>query len=101
MKDKSQPLFIEFSELEDIARHACSVCDNFSNYYADISFGGLGSKDGYTTVIIRTKEGKKIYNLALNKGYIEEPAELNSSVEKSKILAKIISFSRRKLKRAE
>lgn len=101
LKNKAQPLYIEFSELEDIARPACSVCDNFSNYYADISFGGLGSKDGYTTVIIRTSVGKEIYKFALNKGYIEEPTELNTSLEKSKMLAKIISFSRRKLKRME
>lgn len=101
LKTNDTPLKIEFSDLKDIMRHACRVCENFSNYFADISFGGLGSQTGYTTVMVRTKTGEKIYNLAQNKGYIVEPNELNSSVEKSKILAKIISFSKRKLKRAE
>ncbi len=101
LKGKDQPLYIEFSELHDIMRHACSVCENFSNFYSDISFGGLGSKDGFTTSIIRTDLGEKIYKLAIDKGYIEEPPELNTSVEKSKMLAKIISFSRMKTKRAE
>ncbi|MFX1279891.1 MAG: Coenzyme F420 hydrogenase/dehydrogenase, beta subunit C-terminal domain [Promethearchaeota archaeon] len=101
LKNSNTPLQIEFSELRDIMRHACRVCENFSNFYADISFGGLGSQSGYTTVMIRTKIGEKIYNLAQNKGYIIEPNELNSSIEKSKILAKIISFSQRKLDRAE
>lgn len=101
LKGKEIPLVIEFSELRDIMRHACRVCKNFSNYYADISFGGLGSQTGYTTVMIRTKRGDKVYNLALNKGYIVEPPELNSSVEKSKMLAQVISFSQRKSKRAE
>ena len=101
LKNSNTPLQIEFSELRDIMRHACRVCENFSNFYADISFGGLGSQSGYTTVMIRTKIGEKIYNLAQNKGYITEPNELNSSIEKSKILAKIISFSQRKLDRAE
>ena len=101
LKGKDQPLYIEFSELHDIMRHACSVCKNFSNFYSDISFGGLGSKDGFTTSIIRTDLGEKIYKLAIDKGYIEEPPELNTSVEKSKMLAKIISFSRMKTKRAE
>lgn len=101
LKGKDQPLYIEFSELHDIMRHACSVCKNFSNFYSDISFGGLGSKDGFTTSIIRTDLGEKIYKLAIDKGYIEEPPELNTSVEKSKMLAKIISFSRMKTNRAE
>ncbi len=101
LKNKDNPLKIEFSDLRDIMRHACRVCENFSNYFADISFGGLGSQTGYTTVMVRTKTGEKIYNLAQNKGYIIEPNELNSSVEKSKILAQIISFSKRKVKRAE
>jgi len=100
-RDKDVPLTIEFSELQDIMRHACRVCENFSNYFADISFGGLGSQKDHTTVMIRTKLGQEIYNLALNKGYIVEPHELNSSVEKSKMLAQIISFSKRKAKRAE
>ena len=101
LRTKDIPLKIEFSELRDIMRHACRVCENFSNYFADISFGGLGSQPGYTTVMVRTKIGEKIYNLAQNKGYIIEPNDLNSSEDKSKILAQIISFSKRKLKRAE
>ncbi len=101
LRNKDTPLRIEFSDLRDIMRHACRVCENFSNYFADISFGGLGSQTGYTTVMVRTKIGERIYNLAQNKGYIIEPNELNTSVEKSKILAQVISFSKKKIKRAE
>ena len=101
LKTNDNPLKIEFSDLKDIMRHACRVCENFSNYFSDISFGGLGSQNGYTTVMVRTKTGEKMYNLAQNKGYIIEPNELNGSVEKSKMLAQIISFSERKSKRAE
>lgn len=101
LKNREEPLRIEFSELKDIMRHACSVCQNFSNYYADISFGGLGSKDGFTTTLIRTQKGEKIYNLAMQKGYITESPEINTSVEKSKMLAKIITMSQQKIKRAE
>jgi len=82
-------------------RNACRVCENFTNYYADISFGGLASQQGLTTTLIRTKAGEKIYTLALNKGYVNEPAELNTSLEKSKMIAQIISFSKRKSRRAE
>ncbi len=100
LKNKDQPLTVEFSELSDIVRSACSVCKNFSNYYSDISFGGLGSPEGFTTTMVRTKAGEEMYNLALKKNCISEPAELNSSVDKSKLLAKIISFSKMKEKRA-
>jgi len=82
-------------------RNACRVCENFTNYYADISFGGIASEQGLTTTLIRTKAGEKIYKLALNKGYINEPADANTSTEKSKMIAQIISFSKRKEKRAE
>jgi len=101
LKERETPLIIEFSELQDIMRTACRVCENFTNYYADISFGGIASKQGLTTTLIRTEAGEKIYNLALTKGYINEPADSNTSVEKSKMIAQIISFSKRKVKRAE
>jgi coenzyme F420 hydrogenase subunit beta len=100
LKNRETPLKIEFKDLEDIMRHACRVCENFSNYFADISFGGLGSPSGYTTTLIRTKVGEEIYNLALNKGYIMEPTDFNTSVEKSKMLAQIINFSKLKSDRA-
>jgi len=75
------------------------ACNDFSNIYADISFGGLGSPDGYTTTLIRTKNGHDIYNGALAEGYITEPPELNNSIKKSQMLAKVISFHKRKIQR--
>lgn len=84
--------YIDFKDIHEFVRPACFACRDFSNVYADISFGGLGSKDGYTTSIIRTNIGKKINNNALKEGYIKESSELNTSVKKSEMLAKIISF---------
>lgn len=90
---------IDFSHLHDIARPACFGCRDFSNVYADVSFGGLGSLDGYTTTIIRTDTGEKMYNGALREEYIREPLEFNNSVKKSEMLAKVISFGKRKFER--
>jgi len=101
LKSKDEPLKIEFHEMEDIMRNACRVCKNFSNHYADISFGGVGSPKGYTTVLIRTKTGEEVYKILSNKGYINQPEDLNNSTEKSKILAQIIGLSKRKGQRAE
>jgi coenzyme F420 hydrogenase subunit beta len=91
--------YIDFKDVHEFARPACFACRDFSNVYADISFGGLGSKDGYTTSIIRTDLGKKVYNNALKEGYIKEAPEFNTSVKKSEMLAKVISFGKRKFER--
>jgi coenzyme F420 hydrogenase subunit beta len=100
LKDGNR-LNIPFPELHELVRPACYACPDFSNIYADISFGGLGSPENLTTAIIRTKIGEKVYNDALNKGYIKEPLELNRPNNKMEILAKIKEWSNKKLERAE
>ena len=45
---------------------------SFSAEFADISCGGLGSPDGYTTVIVRTAAGENLYQRALASGRIKE-----------------------------
>lgn len=70
----SNPKNVEFSDMKEFMRPACSACDDFSNYFSDISFGGLGSEDKFTTTLIRTKIGSEIYKKALNAGYILEPS---------------------------
>ncbi len=92
---------VDFEKLHPYVRSACFGCSDFSNVYADLSFGGLGSDKKYTTTIIRTEKGEKVYKNALKEGYISEPFPLNTSVKKSEILAKVISFSQRKKQRAE
>ncbi len=91
---------IPFDEIDEIMRPACRACDDFSNEYADISFGGLASPDGYTTVILRSPIGEDIYYGALRNKYIEENPDLNTQIEKSKMLTKVINFSKFKRNRA-
>jgi coenzyme F420 hydrogenase subunit beta len=90
---------IGFTDLNDVARRACFACRDFSNVYADISFGGLGSQDKFTTAIIRTSLGEQVYNNALKEGYIKEPVDLNTSIKKSEMLAKVISYGKNKFDR--
>jgi coenzyme F420 hydrogenase subunit beta len=63
---------IPLSELEKVARPACFACTDYANDYADISVGGIGSPDGYSTIVIRNEVGQKIYSNALRHKYIEE-----------------------------
>ena len=99
MLQNQKSIHIDFNELGGITRAACYACRDFSNVYADISFGGLGSQDGFTTTVIRTKIGEDVYNNALREGYIKEPNEFNTSVKKSEMLAKVIGFGKRKYER--
>jgi coenzyme F420 hydrogenase subunit beta len=53
-------------------RPACNACSDFSNVYADVSFGGLGSPEDFTTVITRTKKGRQLIRDALNNEAIKK-----------------------------
>jgi coenzyme F420 hydrogenase subunit beta len=101
--DDERVIHIPFEDIDSIARPACMVCPDFSAEYSDISFGGLGSPEGYTTVLIRSEKGKWVYREALTAGYIKE--RRFASVQKArsdwmKTNAKVLSFSDRKKARA-
>jgi coenzyme F420 hydrogenase subunit beta len=70
-KHKESLIHIPFEDLKDYMRPACNACSDFSNVYADVSFGGLGSPDNYTTVITRTKKGHQLIAEALRNGNIQ------------------------------
>lgn len=101
---KGATIHVPLEEIHEVARPACFACRDFSNEYADISVGGLGSPDGYTTVLMRTELGASLYDQALRRGYIQErtfeDAE-ESRLDKTMMLAKIVSFARRKRMRAK
>ena len=92
-------IHIPFERLADYMRPACGACSDFTNIYADISFGGLGSPDKVTTVIVRTKKGKDIINKAIKAGVIKS---LNLNIiNKKEMKEKITQFSRSKIIRTE
>jgi coenzyme F420 hydrogenase subunit beta len=97
-------LRVPFDVIGDTARPACLACAEFASDYADISIGGLGSPDGYSTILVRTEKGSRMYNGALSQGYIQErdmggPTELRS--EKTRMVASIVAYARRKREHGE
>jgi len=97
-------IHIPLEEIDMVARPACLTCSDFANEYADISVGGLGSLDGYTTTVVRTNKGANLFRDVLQGGYIDEVEYRNTDerkIDKTKMLAKIVSFSTRKRSRAE
>ncbi|UCG69640.1 MAG: Coenzyme F420 hydrogenase/dehydrogenase, beta subunit C-terminal domain [Thermoplasmata archaeon] len=83
---------IPLEKMRSFVRPACLACTDFANDFADISFGGLGSPEGWTTLIIRTDVGEAIFSEALRHDYIEEQDgdrrafEMNLSDIKSKLM---------------
>jgi coenzyme F420 hydrogenase subunit beta len=99
-----QAIHMPFDELEEMARPACLACTDFANDYADLSAGGLGSPSGYTTVLIRTPKGSRIYGEALRQGYIEE-IKFRDRVEargkQADMVDQVVAFAQRKRVRGE
>ena len=100
---KKETIHIPFSVMDEFARPACMACTDFASEYADISCGGLGSPDGYTTAILRTTAGETLYNLAREDGAIEELHYRKTDQARNAgtaIMAKIVAATRRKQARA-
>jgi coenzyme F420 hydrogenase subunit beta len=82
-------------ELEFMKRFACYFCPDYSAEYADVSFGGIGADDGWTTVITRTPIGRAIFADAKAKA-IEEHRPDNFPKLAARVLKKVQAWSARK-----
>jgi coenzyme F420 hydrogenase subunit beta len=51
---------IPLDQLNFMKRFACHYCDDYAAEFADLSFGGIGAPEGWTTVIIRSPLGRAI-----------------------------------------
>ena len=85
---------IDLDDLGPIVRSECLACTDFSNYVADISVGGIGSPDGYTTAVIRTHAAQRLLNQAISQGYIKE-------IERKGIIEEIEKMAKRKRQRGQ
>jgi len=96
-------LHIPFDVMDEFARPACLACPDFANDYADIACGGLGSPEGWTTSLVRTATGERLFNTALRDGALEELSLHGPKARRDHytgVMAKIVSFARRKQARA-
>jgi len=58
-------------DLDYIASSSCAYCTDFTGMNSDLSCGNIGSDDGWTTVIVRNKQGEQALKLAVKEGIIE------------------------------
>ncbi|MEM2109462.1 MAG: Coenzyme F420 hydrogenase/dehydrogenase, beta subunit C-terminal domain [Candidatus Odinarchaeota archaeon] len=82
----------KISELKTIKMAACSECMDLTGELADISVGGQGVAEGWSFIILRTEFGEKIFNEAVEAGYLEK----GSPKTASEALKEIIDSSNKK-----
>ena len=64
-------LDVSIKELEPYMSQPCKYCIDYVAELADISVGAIGSKDGWTTVIVRSELGQKLLDSAIGAKAIE------------------------------
>lgn len=52
---------IPIEDLDFMKRYACKYCGDYTAEFSDISFGGIGAEEGWTTLITRTPLGRAVY----------------------------------------
>jgi coenzyme F420 hydrogenase subunit beta len=64
-------LDVNIKELESYMSPPCRYCIDYVAELADISVGAVGSPDGWTTVIVRSEMGQKLFDSAVRAKMIE------------------------------
>ncbi len=77
-------------DLDSASEVACRFCDDFTSRLADVSVGSVGSRSGYSTVIVRSPVGEQL--LRNNKFAVE-------AADKQEI-AKLAKFKRERSKKS-
>ncbi|MHA2351807.1 MAG: Coenzyme F420 hydrogenase/dehydrogenase, beta subunit C-terminal domain [Candidatus Thorarchaeota archaeon] len=66
-EEKSWPV----KDLDAIASSSCSYCTDLTGMNSDLSCGNIGSDDGWTTVLVRSKRGDKALKAVIKEGLVE------------------------------
>jgi len=77
---------IPFADLDFMKRYACKHCGDFSAEFADISCGGIGAAEGWTTVILRTPLGRAVFTDA-----VDEKLEIFSRAKNQEVALRALS----------
>ena len=96
-----QTVKIPLSVAKRIIRKNCNICVELTSETSDISIGSIGSEDGWSTLIIRTKKGEEIVNGAIKQEFIkakdlnESQFKLLNKIAESKISKNLENIERR------
>lgn len=53
---------VPVKHIKDYAQESCFYCLDFCGEHSDISVGGVGSPEGYSSVLVRSEKGKKVFS---------------------------------------
>ena len=79
---------VPLDDTKDYVWKGCGPCFDFTSELADVSVGSVGSKNGWSTVLTRTKQGSTLYEDALKSGALEEGAVTEKGMALVERLAK-------------
>ena len=80
-KDGSEPITIPIKETLPFEQKSCHVCMDYTSEYADFSTGSVGTPDGWSTVIIRSKRGKDFIDKMIAAGKLEtQPVDMEGKI---------------------
>jgi len=76
---------VKVKEFNNAVEERCLDCPDFTAKYSDISVGAVGSDEGYSTVIVRSDIGEKLFaSLDLAKGKVDKEEVTKLAIRKKK-----------------
>jgi len=87
--DDELRLEVHRHQLYRYLRKSCRHCRDFTNRLSDVSLGGVGSTKRWTTVLIRTERGSRIFDDATEEGYIVAKPLPDRRLDKIRRLARL------------
>lgn len=96
-----QTVKIPLSVAKRIIRKNCNICVELTSETSDISIGSIGSEEGWSTLIIRTKKGEDIVEGAIKQEFIkakdlnESQFDLLNKIAETKIRKNLETIERR------
>ncbi len=77
---------VPIKEVDQYMSTPCSYCIDYTAELADISVGGIGPRDRWNTVIVRTETGQRLLDSAVEAGVIDADPIDNSSPDLAPLL---------------
>lgn len=80
VKTEQEEIGFPVKEFKSIMPLGCKACRDFTAVEADVSVGSAGSKDGFSTVMVRNEEVRKVLDFIKEKEYAEFDEDLNMDI---------------------
>ena len=75
-------------DIDSATEKTCHFCDDFTSRFADLSVGSVGSKEGYSTVIVRSAAGENLVKLLVAEKKAADLEEIRRIAKSKKNRAK-------------